>query len=288
MQTTAIVVNYNAGELLAECVRALLGGVEAPRVKVLDNASADGSAERLQNLFHASDLVEVVFNPSNLGFGPAVNAGLQGVDSEYLLVVNPDCRVKPDTLRLLRQALDADDRAGLAGPLVRDPQGRPEKATLRRFPDPLKSLMTLSGLWRLERWFPAFAGVVADPASAAGEVIRTDAVSGACMLIRRAAMAEVGTFDENYALHCEDLDLMYRMHEAGWRILFVPAAEAIHRQGVSSSSRPLWVHRQKHIGMARFFRKFMAANHRLPLRWLVYTGIWLRYLLFLPWVLVRR
>jgi GT2 family glycosyltransferase len=108
------------------------------------------------------------------------------------------------------------------------------------------------------------------------------------MLLDRKVITELGLFDEGYGLHCEDLDLMYRLRNAGWQCLFVPAASAVHEQGVSSRSRPFWVHRQKHLGMARFFRKFQAAEYGPPIRWLVYSGIWARFVLLSPIVWLKK
>ncbi len=288
MSVTAIVVNYNAGDLLGQCVLDLLASEVQPRVRVVDNASTDGSAEKLLNLYGRSPQVRITMNPSNFGFARAVNAALGSLDSDYVLVINPDCRVQKDTVGLLLRSLEEDARAALAGPLVLDGQGRPESASLRRFPDPKKSFMTVTGMRRLERWLPACAGVVVDTAEFRDGPVRAEAVSGACMLIRMAALRQVGRFDESYGLHCEDLDLMYRLHEAGWHCLFVPAARAVHHKGVSSKSRPMWVHRQKHAGMSRFFNKFQASEYSAPLRWLVRTGIWLRYLVLLPWAALRK
>lgn len=98
--------------------------------------------------------------------------------------------------------------------------------------------------------------------------------------------------DEAYGLHCEDLDLMFRLRRSGGYCVFVPQAQAEHAQGVSSSSRPLWVHWQKHHGMQRFFLKNQAPGYAVPWRWLlslpVLAGIWLRFTLRLPIVLLRR
>ena len=101
-------------------------------------------------------------------------------------------------------------------------------------------------------------------------------------------MIDIGMMDEDYGLHCEDLDLMFRFRQAGLHCLFVPEARAVHVQGVSSRSRPLWVHLQKHKGMARFFNKFQAQNYALPIRWLVNSAIWLRYFLLWPWVWLTK
>lgn len=288
MSTTAIVVNFNAGEHLDRCVADLLHGDQKPRVWVVDNASIDGSAERLRNRFGKHPSLEVTFNPTNLGFARAVNACARSLKDEFLFIVNPDCRLPPATLTLLRDALERDPEAGLAAPLVRDSRGRAEPATLRRFPRPWNSLMTMSGLWRLQRSWPSLAGVCVPESEYPDSPVAAEAVSGACMLVRRAALEAVGFLDEAYGLHCEDLDLMFRLQESAWRCLFVPGAEVTHAQGVSSRSRPVWVHRQKHLGMRRFFDKHLAAEYSPFVRWLVRLAIRLRCVALLPVATLRR
>jgi GT2 family glycosyltransferase len=127
-----------------------------------------------------------------------------------------------------------------------------------------------------------------EPGEAPGRTTEAEAVSGACMLIRKQVFFDIGGMDESYALHCEDLDLMYRLEQQGMARLFVPGARVFHQQGLSSGRRPAWVHYQKHRGMQRFFNKFQAEEWSLPMRWLVISGIWIRFLLTLPWVLIRR
>lgn len=288
MPVAAVVVNFNAGEALQRCVRALYAGTLKPDVLVIDNASTDGSAELLNQRYGNRAGLELLFNPRNDGYAVAANHAIGRLAAEWVLVINPDCAVGPNALALLKQALESAPRAALAAPAVRDTRGRLEKAALRRFPKPWNSLLTILGLWRLGRWLPWLKGVPIQPPAEHGQAVVAEAVSGACMLLRRQAFLEVGGFDEGYGLHCEDLDLMYRLREAGWHCLYVPEAGAVHEQGVSSRSRPLWVHRQKHRGMQRFFNKFQARQHTLPMRWLVRTGIWLHYLATLPRAWLRR
>lgn len=288
MTIATIIVNYNAGETLQRCVNALLRGTQYSRVTVVDNASSDGSAEKLRSLYGNHQGVEFLFNGANLGFARAVNAVARRCDTDFVLILNPDCILGSEALGRLKAALVNDPDAALAGPAVRDDSGHIQRATMRRFPDPWKSLMSASGLWRLGKWFPAFHGVEVDVSTFSKEVETCDAVSGACMLVRRSALETVGFLDEAYAMHCEDLDLMYRLKDQGWHCLYVPQADSIHRQGLSSRSRPTWVHFQKHRGMARFFKKFQAKTTGLPLRVLVYTGIWLRFLFLWPLALIRR
>ena len=149
-----IVVNFNAGEALEHCIRAVLQQAEKVHVTVIDNASSDGSEKRLRALYAGRDDVAVTDNAGNPGFASAVNSAAArlaetGRPADYLLILNPDCELQEGALGQLVDALEQDGDAALAAPLVVDEAGRPRRATLRRFPDPWKSLMTFSGLWRL-------------------------------------------------------------------------------------------------------------------------------------------
>jgi GT2 family glycosyltransferase len=288
VSVATIIVNFNAGETLQQCVNAVLRSTEHTSVTVVDNASTDRSAQNLRNLYGDRQGVQFLFNPSNIGYAPAVNAVAQRAEAEWVLILNPDCILESSALARLKMALEADSDAALAGPAVRDEAGYIQRATVRRFPSPWKSLMTTSGLWRLGKWFPSLHGIEVKPATLDDDTEIVDAVSGACMLVRRTALESVGYMDEEYAMHCEDLDLMYRLAEKGWHCVYVPNASCTHQQGLSSRSRPTWVHFQKHRGMVRFFKKFQARSTSLPVRALIYIGIWLRFIILWPLVIIRR
>jgi GT2 family glycosyltransferase len=283
-----IVVNYNAGDALVRCLQSVMDQQLPVRITVLDNASSDGSIETLRRFRSLAEKVEIIENSENRGFAVGVNMAARAMPGggKYLLILNPDCEMLPGSLQALCAALDQDPAAALAGPLVVDRAGHPMRGTLRRFPDPWSSLLTFSGLWRLGRWIPVFAGVE-QAGSLPVDTARAEAVSGACMLLRKSEFLAAGCMDGDYGLHCEDLDLMYRLNQAGWHSLFVPSARVFHDQGVSSASRPLWVHWQKHRGMQRFFLKFQAQQSSPPLRWLVIAGIWLRFAVTLPLTWMR-
>ena len=287
MSITAIIVNFNAGDTLRQCVIALLNSTQHARVCVVDNASTDDSTQNLQSLYGNRQGVEFVLNATNLGFATAVNAMARHCKSDYLLILNPDCILEIGALEQLLKALEGEPQAVLAGPAIHDENGLIQRATVRRFPAPGRSLMTATGLWRLGRWFPALHGIEVDVSTLGEEPSACDAVSGACMLIKRQALEAVGFLDEGYFMHCEDLDLMYRFADKGWHCLYVPRAIASHQQGLSSRSRLQWVHFQKHRGMARFFKKFQAPAASLPFKMLVYTGIWLRFVVLWPTTILK-
>jgi GT2 family glycosyltransferase len=283
-----IIVNFNTGDALTRCVQSVLAQQVPLSMTIFDNASSDDSLGRLQKTIGRLDNVSVIANDENMGFAKAVNVAARDLelDGQRLLILNPDCEMLTGSLAALSQALDDDPGAALAGPVLVDRDGRPLRGTLRRFPDPWNSLLTFSGLWRLGRWIPAFKGIEMSEQLPAGTE-PAEAVSGACMMLSQSVFLEMGCMDGNYGLHCEDLDLMYRLRQRGFHCLIVPSALVYHQQGVSSSSRPLWVHWQKHRGMQRFFLKFQADKTGFPIRWMVIAGIWLRFCVTLPLVWFR-
>lgn len=287
MSVTAIVINYNAGNLLTECVASLVNN-GVTDVRVVDNASSDRSLDQLRGQFGCNGSVHVLANPTNRGFGRAVNDQLPRVDRESLLIINPDCRLEAGALQALLGALASDASLGLVGPAVVDADGRREPASCRFFPTPKRAFMSATGLHRLAKRLPFFAGVENPAAGALDRVTRVEATSGACMLLRTAAFREVGGFDERYTLHAEDLDLMRRLQDRGWSVAYVPAARAVHVQGVSSASRPLWVHTQKHRGLSRFYGQHQAAKDAFLARCLFRVGLWGHWLLLLPVHAVRQ
>jgi GT2 family glycosyltransferase len=118
--------------------------------------------------------------------------------------------------------------------------------------------------------------------------IQVEAISGALMLVRREAMEDVGIWDEEYFLHCEDLDWCMRFRQKSWQILFVPGAKVFHQWGACSRARPVFVEWHKHRGMMRFYRKFFRQQYPGALMWLVAAGVWLRFGVVAAYYTTRR
>jgi GT2 family glycosyltransferase len=274
LRISVIVVNYNAGDLLAACAGAVLGSDIRVELIVSDNGSADGSLQVVRERLGADPRLTLVENGANLGFAAGNNRVLDRTSAPYLLFLNPDCIVREDTLGRLADFMDATPGAGMAGCLIRNPDGSEQKASRRRIPDPWIGLVRFL---HLDRFSSRLAGekrlnLVDEPLPE--RPVQVEAVSGSFMLVRRAALDEVGPLDEGYFLHCEDLDWFARFAAAGWKIYFVPDVEVVHHQGTCSKSTPVRVEWHKHRGMARFFRKFQAGDYPLPFRLFVLTGIW--------------
>jgi N-acetylglucosaminyl-diphospho-decaprenol L-rhamnosyltransferase len=217
-----VVVSYNSRATLRDCV-APLAGADGVRVIVVDNASPDDALDTIADLD-----VTTVRAGRNGGFSFGCNLGVAAGDAPYVLLLNPDARLEDGALDALRAVLDADPAAGIAAPLIREDDGRPAP-TLRRFPRLRSSLAQALFLHRL---VPSWDELIHDPAAYA-QPHTADWVSGACMLIRRDALAAAGGMDERFFLYCEDTDVCRALWDEGFTVTFTPAAVARHVGGVS-------------------------------------------------------
>lgn len=276
--TTAIsvvVVNYNAGPLLTECVRAALP--QTAEVWVVDNASTDGSLELCAQHFSSDAKLKLIRNPINLGFARANNLALTQASGDYLLLLNPDCIMPPDTLTLLVEQIQQHPQVGMAGCLIRNTDGSEQAGCRRAVPTPWRSVVRVLHLHSLFPGRRRFSTFLLDQEPLPKAPVIVEAISGAFMLVRRSALQQVGLLDDGYFLHCEDLDWCMRFAQAGWNILFVPQVEVVHHKSTCSTGRPLFVSWHKHKGMARFYRKFFRNQYSMPLMALVMISIWLRF-----------
>ena len=286
-QVSVIVVNYNAGDLLQDCVKAVLGSEVPVELIVSDNGSGDGSLEAVRERCGTDARLTLVENGVNLGFAAGNNRVLDRASAPYLLFLNPDCIVQRDTLGRLLAFMDAMPDAGMVGCVIRNPDGSEQKASRRRIPDPWVGLVRFLHLERFTgRVRDKRLNLVDEPLPK--EPTEVEAISGSFMLVRKTALAEVGPLDDGYFLHCEDLDWFARFAPSHWRIYFVPDVEVIHHQGTCSKARPVRVEWHKHRGMVRFFRKFQAPDYPLPFHWLVTAGIWGHFLVLASAEGVRR
>lgn len=267
MTVSIIIVSYNSSPLLIECVAAALAATVPVRVIVADNGSTDCTIEPLEEWARTEPRLRVLRNGANLGFARGNARALELAEGEFVLFLNPDCLLPADALARLLAVLAEHPEAGMAGCLIRNADGSEEPAGRRAIPDP-------GGLLRraLGRRPPAASPLPTAPTPVA-------AISGAFMLVRRAALAHVGSFDPGYFMHWEDLDLCLRFRRAGYSILFVPDVEVRHFKGRSSRRTPISVEWHKHRGMLRFFRKFYFRGWRLPLLAPVAAAVGLRFAL---------
>lgn len=271
----AIVVTYQSAETIADCLTRLRAADGVAQIRVVDNASADGSLEIVQRHALADARVRFIANPDNPGFGTGCNQGTDDSDAPWLAFVNPDCLVERDTLARLRAHAQGVAREALLGADLVDEAGVRDGAARRRDPD-FAAMLRNADARRLD--------VAVDDAQPLQPV---QAISGALMFLPRTLMQRIEGFDQGYRLHAEDLDLCRRAREAGAFVAVANDVRVVHVRGVSSRSRPLFVEWHKHRGLARYFRRFEAPGRSASVRLCVYAMIWMRFPLAVLRAVVR-
>lgn len=230
IQLSVIIVNFNTGYLLAEmfcALRAAAGRFDLNCV-LIDNASNDGSVELIKRDFADCGLI---VNQVNVGFGRANNQALHLAEGRYVLLLNTDAFVSPDTLDKTVAYMDAHPRCGILGVKLvgRDGQLQP---SARYFPTPWNLFLQRTGLNRF------FKGVrmVDDMAWDHASVRQCDWVPGCYYLVRKEVIDQVGLFDPRYFLYYEEVDHCLAAKRAGWEVVFYPDTTVIHIGGESARS----------------------------------------------------
>ena len=224
---SVIVVAYRSAAHLPACLEAVASSADrlSRETIVVDNASGDGTPELVRR--QAPD-ARLIVNEANRGFAAAVNQAARIARGRHLLLLNPDARPLPGCLERLAAELDGRPEAAFAGPQLVDPDGARQPSAW-----PAPGLLTLAyEALLLHNLMPrSRLRLVTAPA---GEPVDVECLSGACLLVRRAAFEALGGFDERFFIYYEDTDLALRARAAGHRVRLVPAARAVHLVGGSS------------------------------------------------------
>ncbi len=282
-----IIVNYNAGRFLLDGVHASLA--QAAEVIVVDNDSHDNSMALLEAAFPNEPKLLVHYVGKNLGFSAGCNIGFGLAVKPYVLFLNPDCVLQAGALTRMLKVLEYNPKIGMVGGLLTFPDGREQGGGRRAIPTPWRAFVRAFGLIKFSKLFPKlFFDFHLHKQPIPTKPTEVEAISGACMLVRREAVQAVGLWDEGYFLHCEDLDWCMRFGLQNWRILFVPDAVIVHQKGACSASRPVFVEWNKHKGMMRFYRKFFKEKYPAVLMWFVAVAVWFRFSIIAMCSTVRR
>ena len=253
MTLSVIIVNYNVRQFLENALASIyraLEGIEG-EVFVVDNASADGSADMVKSKFPRVCLIE---SSENVGFARANNIALRRATGEFILLINPDTIVQEDTFSvMLRFFRDVPD-AGIAGCKILSPDGSFQLPCRRSFPTPwvaFTKIFGLSSLFPRSRMFGRYNLTYLDE----DETYRVEALGGAFMMVRREAYASVGGLDESFFMYGEDLDWCYRIGKAGFGVYYVHATKIVHFKGESTRRSDIDEIRLFYQAMQLFVRK---------------------------------
>ena len=280
-----LIVNWNTRDLVAQCLRSLSdtadrieehpheGGLLAygphhAEAIVVDNASADNSVSTLRENFSWARLIE---NARNVGFAPANNQAFQQSAGRYVLLLNSDTISPAGALAALIEFMNEHPRCGAGGAQLLNVDGslqpscHPMLTPWREF----WRLIFLEGLVHKANYSSAFWNQAA-PQS-------VEVIKGACLLLRRAALDEVGLLDESYFMYTEEVDLCYRLAQADWQLWWVPAAQVIHYGEASSRQVAQSMYVQLYRSKIQFYRKFGGERRAALFKSLLRLAYWPRF-----------
>lgn len=231
MDLSIIIINWNSKGYLRECLRSVLAGTCGLKLEILviDNASYDGSAQMVAEDFPGVSFIQ---SDRNLGFSGGNNQAARQAIGELLLFLNPDTIIEGDALAMLVQTLRRLPEGGSAGARLLNINRTLQTSCVQSFPTILNQVL---GCDLLYRWFPRSklwgrAALFED----SEEPRPVEALSGACLMVKREVFDRVGGFDEHYFMYSEDTDLCFKIYQAGFKSYFVPAALVVHHGGGSS------------------------------------------------------
>ena len=267
VDASVVVVTYDALPWIEHCLDSVRG---APTV-VVDNGSTDGTVGFVLEKFPDVHVIE----SENLGLAAGWNTGIRATKGRYVLLLNADAWLVDDALRRLVELADSRPNAAFIGPRLSNPDGTLQRS-VRGFPT----------LWRLATEY-LFLRKLAPRSSllnafyAGGfdhdETREVESVVGACMLVRREAITQVGFADERFFLFSEETDWQYRLRQARWEVVFFPEAECVHVRGASHAGR---LYRENLRGHLRFFWKHRGPREAERARRLLLVAVRLRGIIF--------
>ena len=271
---SALVVSYNTKDVLLQTLQAFFATADIPvEAVVVDNDSSDGSAAAVTDEFPQAT---VLVQSKNLGYGRAANIGLERCQGRFVLLLGSDVTVDPQTVGKLADFLLTRPDAGAVGPRVLLPDGALDPDSRRSFPIPSTLFYRTIGLSRLFPKSPRFGrhNMGHLPES---EVHEMDAGTGACLMLRTAALDRVGFFDPRYFMFGEDIDLCYRLRLGGWKVFYQPTASATHHVSSAAPEQQRQMSYQRHRSMWTYHFKHHAEDVSAFGNGLVWAQIWGRW-----------
>jgi len=287
MDLSIIIVNWNSRDYLQKCIASILAVIHGIKfeIVVIDSASFDGCDEMLRQCYPQ---VRFIQSDQNLGFAKANNEGFKVSRGRNLLFLNPDTELKGDAVQALLRPLESLPNAGAVGTKLLNTDRSIQTSCIQSFPaivnqildsEALRQRFPRSRLWGMSPLF--------EQSAMPAEV---DAISGACLMIKRSVFEAVGMFSTDYFMYSEDIDLCFKVWKAGWKTYYVPTANVIHHGGVSSSQSS--VNTFSSVMMLesrwRFFRKTKPPIYCKIYRLAMFSSSLIRIgLLLLSWPIMR-
>lgn len=275
MDLSIIIVNWNTRDFLAQCLQSLEESAEKQgslgvETFVVDNASTDGSSQMVREYFSQVCLIE---NARNVGFALANNQAIRQSQGRYVLLLNSDTEVHPGALEKMVQFMNTHPQSAGCGPLLLNGDGSLQ-ASCHPMLTPGREFWRLMFLDRL--WHRATYMQTQWDRKTARQV---EVIKGACFMLRRAALDQVGLLDEQYFMYTEEMDLCYRLIQAGWSLWWVPQAEVVHYGEASSRQMAEEMYIQLYRSKVQFHRKFGGPRRVGRFKRLLALAYWPRWVI---------
>ena len=271
---SVIIVNYNVKHFLEQCLKSLdraLDGI-SHEIIVVDNNSTDGSGNYIQSKFQHVIWIQ---NQENVGFSRANNQGIQQSKGRYVLLLNPDTLVNEDTLKVSLDLLTSNKQVGALGVKMLDGSGQYLPESKRGLPTPFVAFSRFSGLAKLfskSRIFNQYYLGYLDR----DETQEVDVLCGAFMMIPKSVLDQVGLLDEEFFMYGEDIDLSYRIQQAGFKVWYTGKTSIIHYKGESTKKESFDYVKTFYNAMLIFARKHFSSQRASWYKLLIISGIYLR------------
>lgn len=253
-----VTLNWKVAPLVAELLESVARETKGISYEILvaDNGSKDGVEGVVEAFRRKHPHVALTFlaHPRNLGFAAGNNPAIRLAKGRYVVLLNPDTRVRHGALQKMVAWLDAHPEVGVAGPKLLNPDGSVQ-ASVRRDPGTLDQAMILLKLHRLARGAPPLRRYFADDFRY-NEEAEVEQVMGAAFFVRREVFEKIGLLDERFFIWFEEVDFCKRARQAGWKVAYVPSAEVVHHGG-ASFAQAMTLAKQKLFSrsMRAYFRK---------------------------------
>lgn len=276
------IVNYNSGDYLTRCLESIekVRGEADLKVYILDNASTDDSFEKAKKKFKDTLFIK---SDENLGFSKGQNIILRKIETEYILILNPDCEILEGTIKYMLKFMEENEDIGATSCLVEKEDGSIDWASHRGFPTPMASFkyyfLKDDSLYHLRD-------------KNMTKTHEVDAIVGAFFLTRKSVLEKVGLFDEKFFMYGEDIDLCFRIKEKGFKVMYVPEVKILHHKGVSSGLKKHTQHVTTATSQSRlkafnafyeamkiFYKKHYEKKYPKIINWLIYSAIDLKWFL---------
>jgi GT2 family glycosyltransferase len=269
MNLSIVIVNWNTRAMLATCLESIFASTASPNweVFVVDNASTDGSGRMVREQFPQVILIE---NETNAGFARANNQAIQRCQGRYVLLLNSDTCVRAGALEQLVEFMEGHPRAGAAGATLLNADGslQPSCHPMLTPAHEFWRLIYLDNLIHRATYGPIFWK--------SSQPRQVEVIKGACLMLRHEALADVGLLDESYFMYTEEVDLCFRLAQAGWQLWWVPAAQITHYGEASSRQAAQDMYIQLYRSKIQFYRKFGGEARVAVYKWLVGLAYWPR------------